>query len=240
MKNAANVDVIGIACKEFFEKGKAGDIKVKSSLKEDSVIPVSYLFRNLDEMPQIEQVALNACKGKVLEIGAGVGSHALELQNRNIDVLALDNSQGCYEVATQRGVKNFVCREFNEKIEGKFDTVLMMMNGIGVCGTIKGLEEFLERAKEMLNTCGQIIFDSCDILYMFLEEDGSVNFDLNGTYYGEVEYQMSFKKNKGNPFKWLFIDEFKMKEIAEKHAYSFEILFKEEEGMYLARLSLLK
>jgi hypothetical protein len=238
MKSATKVDVIGVACKEYVAKGKAPDIKVKSSIKEDSVIPVSYLFRSFEEMPEIEHVALAACKGKVLEIGAGVGSHALELQNKNIEVLALDNSQGCYEVAKERGVKNFICEEFNTKIEGQFDTILMMMNGIGVCGTIKGLEDFLERAKEMLTSNGQIIFDSCDILYMFLDEDGSMNFDLNGAYYGEVEYQMSFKKKVGKPFKWLFIDEYKMRLLAEKHNYSFEILFKEEEGMYLAKLSL--
>jgi hypothetical protein len=236
MKKSASVDVIGLACKEFVAKGKAADIVVQSSINEESIIPVSYLFRRYDEMPEIEHVALAACKGKVLEIGAGVGSHALALQDKNIEVLALDNSQGCYEVAVERGVKNFICQEFNEKIEVKFDTILMMMNGIGVCGTINGLEEFLERAKGMLTSNGQIIFDSCDILYMFLEEDGSIDFDLNGAYYGEVEYQMSFKKNIGVAFKWLFIDEDKMKEIAEKKGYSFEILVKEEEGMYLVRL----
>ncbi|MFZ9847985.1 MAG: class I SAM-dependent methyltransferase [Flavobacteriales bacterium] len=236
MKKSASVDVIGLACKEFVAKGQAADIVVNSSINEESIIPVSYLFRTYNEMPEIEHVALAACKGKVLEIGAGVGSHALELQNRNIEVVALDNSQGCCEVAVSRGVKNFTCQQFNDKIEGKFDTILMMMNGIGVCGTIKGLEDFLERAKGILAPNGQIIFDSCDILYMFLDEDGSINFDLNGAYYGEVEYQMSFKKNKGEAFKWLFIDEDKMKEIAEKQGYSFEILFKEEEGMYLVRL----
>ncbi len=237
MKKSASVDVIGIACKEFVAKGKAADIVVNSSINEESIIPVSYLFRTHKEMPEIEHVALAACKGKVLEIGAGVGSHALELQNKNIEVVAIDHSQGCCEVAVERGVKNFICQEFNDKIEGKFDTILMMMNGIGVCGTIEGLEEFLKRAKGLLHSNGQIIFDSCDILYMFLEEDGSVNFDLNGPYYGEVEYQMSFKKYIGEAFKWLFIDEDKMKEIAEKQGYSFEILFKEEEGMYLGRLS---
>ncbi len=238
MKKSASLDVIGIACKEFVVKGKAADIAVNSSINEESIIPVSYLFRSYNEMPEIEHVALAVCKGKVLEIGAGVGSHALELQNNNIEVVALDTSQGCYEIAIERGVKNFICQEFNDKVEGKFDTILMMMNGIGVCGTIKGLEEFLERAKVMLTSNGQIIFDSCDILYMFLEEDGSIDFDLNGAYYGEVEYQMSFKKNKGEAFKWLFIDEDKMKEIAQKQGYVFDVLFKEEDGMYLGRLSI--
>lgn len=238
MKKSASVDVIGAACKEYVAKGKAADIVVRSSINEESIIPVSYLFRKFAEMPEIEHIALAACKGKVLEIGAGVGSHALELQSRNMKVVALDNSQGCCEVAMARGVKNFICQEFRDTIEGRFDTILMMMNGIGVCGTVAGLQEFLERAKGLLNENGEIIFDSCDILYMFLEEDGSIDFDLNGSYYGEVEYQMSYKKNRGESFKWLFIDEDKMREIAENHGYHFTLLLKEDGGMYLGELKI--
>lgn len=235
---SAEIDVIGAACVEYFSKKKAVNITVESSVNEKSIIPVPYLFRDFDEMPEIEKVALLHCRGKVLEIGAGVGSHALELQNKNLQVLAVDHSPGCCEIAKARGVKEVLCEDFlNLNLKG-FDTILLMMNGIGVCGSLKGLDNFLIKAKSELAKGAQLIFDSCDILYMFLNDDGSLNFNLNGAYYGEVEYKMSYKKWKGNSFQWLFIDEGRLKEMALKHGFTFTKLFQEEEGMYLVSLGL--
>lgn len=231
-------DIIGIACKDYFATKKSNKIIVNSSIPEKSYIPVPYLFRSYKEMPELEKTALKFCKGKVLEIGGGVGSHALELQKTRLDITLLDSSSLCCEIALDRGVQKVV----NEKLENfpaqKFDTLLMLMNGIGISGTLDGLDSFLENSKKMLNKGGQIIFDSCDILYMFEDEEGAVNIDLNAKYYGEVTYTMSYKKNKGNPFPWLFISADMIKTLAAKKGFGFEILFQEEEGMYLGRLSL--
>ncbi len=232
------IDLIGTACKDYFETGKSNKIIVNSSIPEKSHIPVSYLFRSYKEMPKLEKTALKYCKGKILEIGGGVGSHALELQKMGLEITLLDSSEACCNIALKRGVKKVV----NEKLQNfsaqNFDTLLLLMNGIGICGTLEGLDLFLENSKELLHKDGQIIFDSCDILYMYEDEEGAVNIDLNAKYYGEVTYTMSYKKTKGNPFPWLFISADMMKAIAEQKGYKFEILFQEEEGMYLARLSL--
>jgi 2-polyprenyl-3-methyl-5-hydroxy-6-metoxy-1,4-benzoquinol methylase len=66
----------------------------------------------------IEQKALKLSKGKVLDIGAGAGSHSLYLQNeRNLDVTALDISPKSIEVCKLRGIKKrllkicFILRE---------------------------------------------------------------------------------------------------------------------------------
>ena len=229
-------DIIGIACEEYYATGKSAKITVNSSIPEKSHIPVPYLFRSYEEMPELEKTALRFCKGKVLEIGGGVGSHALELQRSGSDVTLLDSSGLCCEIASKRGVQKVV----HEKVENfsaqKFDTLLLLMNGIGICGTVEGLDVFLEKSKKLLNKGGQIIFDSCDILYMFENEDGSVSIDLNAKYYGEVTYTMSYKKTKGNPFPWLFISADMIKAIAERKGYQFELLFQEEEGMYLGRI----
>ncbi|MFM7021460.1 MAG: class I SAM-dependent methyltransferase [Flavobacteriales bacterium] len=231
-------DIIGTACKDYFDTGREGKITVNSSIPEKSFIPVPYLFRSRSEMPELEKMALEFCRGKVLEIGGGVGSHALELQKNGVDVTLLDSSALCCEIAMQRGIRKVI----NEKLENfsqqGFDTLLLLMNGIGVSGTLGGLESFLDKAKTMLHPGGQILFDSCDILYMFTHPDGSVDIDLNAGYYGEVEYVMSYKKLKGNPFSWLFIAEEVMENIALQKGYAFEILLREEDGMYLARLSL--
>jgi hypothetical protein len=231
-------DIIGTACKEYLATGKSSKITVNSSIPEKSYIPVSYLFRSYEEMPELEKMALKFCKGKVLEIGGGVGSHALELQKVGLDVTLLDSSESCCEIALKRGVQQVISEKLENFSAQKFDTLLLLMNGIGISGTLQGLDNFLEKSKKMLNKGGQILFDSCDILYMFENEDGSVSIDLNAKYYGEVTYVMSYKKIKGNPFPWLFISADMIKALAEKKGYNFEIIFQEEEGMYLGRLTL--
>ncbi len=236
MKSSSSPDVIGVACRDFVKHGKAADIKVQSNIPENSIIPVKYLFRSYKEMPELEHKALSFCKGKVLEIGGGVGSHSLELQNSKMDVVLLDNSKECCAIAQERGVKKVVCSDLENYFDKGFDTILMMMNGIGITGTLNGLKIFLDKARLMLNKGGQIIFDSCDILYMYLEEDGGLTIDLNGKYYGEVEYTMQYKQHKGNPFPWLFISKEVMMETAEQNGFSLEILFEEEDGMYLGKL----
>ncbi|MCX6181697.1 MAG: methyltransferase domain-containing protein [Bacteroidetes bacterium] len=231
-------DIIGAACMDYFVSQKEAKIIVTSSIPEKSHIPVSYLFRSYEEMPELEKTALKLCKGKILELGGGVGSHALELQKSGLDVTLLDSSALCCEIALKRGVAKVVHEKLENFSDHNFDTILLLMNGIGISGTLNGLDVFLEKSKKMLNQGGQIIFDSCDILYMFENEDGSVSIDLNAKYYGEVVYTMSHKKSKGNPFPWLFISADMIKAMAEQRGYKFEILYQEEEGMYLARLTL--
>ena len=60
------------------------DIKTYSSLDEEDVIPLPYLFRDFDEMPKLEQKALELAHGKVLDIGCGAGNHTLYLQPRDM------------------------------------------------------------------------------------------------------------------------------------------------------------
>jgi len=231
-------DIIGKACRDFFVTGKKSNIVVNSSIPEKSTIPVSYLFRDIGEMPELEKIALANCRGSVLEIGGGVGSHALELQKAKLSVTLLDSSLDCCAIAKERGVHAVVHEKLENFSGSAYDTILLLMNGIGICGSLKGLNLFLEKSKNMLRSGGQIIFDSCDILYMFEDAEGAVNIDMNARYYGEVSYTMSYKREKGNPFPWLFVSADIITVLAEQNGYRFELLFQEEEGMYLARLSL--
>ena len=61
---------MGAAILDYQTKGKAGKLSILSSMFEEDEMPVKHLFRNLEEMPMLEQKALSLAKGKVLDVGA--------------------------------------------------------------------------------------------------------------------------------------------------------------------------
>ncbi len=234
-----SLDIIGTACSDYLQKSnKNQKIEVWSNIAETDIIPVHYLFRPYDEMPPLEQEALKQCQGKVLDIGAGAGSHALWLQEQNFDVTALEISPGCCEVMQKRGIKNILKKDFFSLTgETRYDTLLMLMNGIGIVGTNDRLKEFFTVARKLLKPGGQILVDSSDLRYLFLEDDGSILINLNDQYYGEVEYRMSYNGQKGRRFPWLFIDDQLLEYHAEKNGFRFERIVEGEHYDYLARLT---
>lgn len=220
-------DPIGQAILDFSSNGKAEDIVVASDLCDDDFIPTSYLFRSFDEMPILEKTALEACQGKVLDIGAAAGCHALYLQSKGFDVKAIDTSKGAVDYLVSKGIAARTLNFYDLKDE-KYDTLLLLMNGIGIAGVLEGVENFLMQAKSLITETGKILIDSTDIQYLYEDEDGSVWVDLNTAYYGNFKYQMRYKEQTSEWFDWLYLDAQKFHEIATKCGFSFEILETEE------------
>lgn len=232
-------DPFGQAIQDYYTNPSQNRIiEVESNLTEDEQIPVAWLFRSEEDLPPFEQMALDLCAGKVLDLGAGSGVHALILQRRNFEVTAVDISPLAVEVMQNIGIKRAFSANLLDFESEKFDTMLLLMNGIGVVRTLEGLHRFLEKAKNYLNPKGQIICDSSDILYMFEEEDGSVLLDLNANYYGEMTYQCTYQNVTSDEFNWLYIDFLTLSDIAKQHGFSAEMLAQNEYNSYLARLAL--
>ena len=53
----------------------------------------------------------------------------------------------------------------------KFDSILLLMNGLGLAGSLQKLPDFLLHLSKYLLSGGSIIADSSDINYLFEEED---------------------------------------------------------------------
>lgn len=227
---------MGAAILDYQTKGKAGKLSILSSMFEEDEMPVKHLFRNLEEMPMLEQKALSLAKGKVLDVGAGAGCHALALQAQSIAVKAIDISPLSCEAMELRGVMNAECINlFDEHLETGFDTILLLMNGTGIAGKIENLPALFNRLKALLNKGGQILIDSSDIKYIYENEDGSFDINLNAAYYGEVDYQMVYKDVKGDSFDWLYVDFPLLKSIAESCGLHGELIAEGEHYDYLAR-----
>ena len=233
-------DPMGSAIADYFAKGKSAKLRVLSSQFEEDEIPTEQLFRTYDEMPLLEQEALQLAQGKILDCGAGSGCHALALQDMGKDVEAIDISPLSVEVMQKRGVKNAYCINlFDENYLQKFDTILMLMNGSGIIGKLENMEKFFMKMKQILRPGGVVYMDSSDLKYLFEDEDGSYVINLAGDYYGEVDFRMQYKQVKGNAFDWLYIDFQTLSLYASKFGFKAELIQEGKHYDYLAALRML-
>lgn len=231
-------DPMGRAINDYLHLGKASRLRVISSMFDDDEIPVPHLFRSYEQMPPLERIAIDNVRGKVLDVGAGAGCHSIVLKERGHEVTCIDNSPLSCEAMTERGLSDVRCLDILEdEVNDKFDTVIMLMNGTGIAGTLEKLPELLAKVAGMLNPGGSILIDSSDLKYLYENEDGSFDINLNAAYYGQVDYHMAYKKTHGLPFNWLYADPESLKAAAEKAGLIFNIVAEGEHYDYLARLS---
>ncbi|NHM08077.1 methyltransferase domain-containing protein [Flavobacterium sp. CYK-4] len=233
-------DLFGKAILDFQTGNNPEDLITETSISEADEMSVAYLFRSFDAMPKIEQKALLLAKGKVLDVGCGAGSHSLYLQNeRKLDVTAMDISANAIHACQLRGIKNAKVQNVMELQGEKFDTILLLMNGAGMCGKLKNISSFLLQLKSLLNENGQILLDSSDIIYMFDEdEDGAKYVPSDTEYYGEVVFDIEYKGEKEVPFDWMYIDYNTLRNAALANGLRCELVLEGEHYDYLAKLTI--
>ena len=231
-------DILGQALLDYYAGDQGAVIHVFSDISEREDLPVAHFFREWEQMPELEQKALNYCSGTILDLGAGAGSHSLVLQEKGFQVTACDQSDGACAVMRQRGI-NRVEQSNAFNLTGEtYDTILMLMNGIGLVQDLNGLALFFESIKCRLKPGGKIIADSSDISYMYYDEEGAINLDLNAEYHGVVTYQMEYKLGIGEQFKWLFIDFGVLQDYAQDAGFICNLLAEGENYHYLVELKL--
>lgn len=230
-------DPMGAAIADYFTHHKADKLRVFSSQFDEDEIPANQLFRPYNEMPELEQTALQMAKGSILDVGAGSGCHAIALQEMGKDVCAIDISPRSVEVMEKRGVKNVrQINLFDEHFLETFDTILMLMNGSGIIGKLENMPAFFQKMKQLLRPGGYILMDSSDLRYLFEDEDGSFLIDLAGDYYGEIDFRMQYKNIKGESFDWLYIDFQTLSLYADECGFKAELVKEGEHYDYLACL----
>ena len=238
-------DPMGAAIYDFYKHAHEGRLVVCSSQFDDDQIPVADLFRDFDQMPHVEQKALEMAQGRILDVGAGSGCHSVALTKMGKSVSAIDISPLSVEVMKERGVSASLVNFYDEAFTETFDTVLMLMNGTGIIGTLDNIPAFFDRLRSLLNPDGCVLIDSSDLSYLFEEEDGSIMIDLADDYYGQIDYQMRYEDAssselegvEGDAFDWLYLDFETLAFYAEENGFSAELLAEGDHYDYLAALS---
>lgn len=232
-------DLFGQAIYDYHFNQNPEDLITETSISEADEMPVEYLFRTYKQMPKIEQKALQLAKGKVLDAGCGAGSHAIYLQEeKKLAVTAIDISPKAIEVCKDRGIQDARVLNVLDLKGETFDTIILLMNGIGIAQQLKKISTFLTHLKSLLNPGGQILLDSSDIIYMFDEdEDGGKWIPSERDYYGEVTFTVAYKGETEIPFDWLYIDYNTLQNAAHANGLNCELVIEGENFDYLARLT---
>lgn len=230
-------DLFGKAILDYQTNNSPEDLITETNISEPDEMSVAYLFRDYSEMPTLEQKALRLSKGKVLDVGCGAGSHSLYLQNeKDLEVHAIDISPNAIESCVLRGIKNARAQHILEVENEKYDTILLLMNGTGIFGTLNETTKYLQKLKSLLNPGGQILIDSSDIIYMFDEDDdGSFLIPADG-YYGELIFTVSYKNETEESFPWLYLDYNTLQNAAHANGLNCELVKEGKHFDYLARL----
>lgn len=233
-----SMEPFGLALKEFYEGNKNTKVIFyrDDGFKEDHY--VSNYFRTEREFSPLDKRAISLCQGKILDIGAGVGPHALELQNLGFEVLAIDISSHACDIMKKRGVVSAKCASVYDLKKEKFDTILLMGRSIGFVEDLLGLKKFLKYSKILLNPSGYILLDSLDVrnttnpVHLSYHER---NRHL-GYYFGEIRLHMEYKGLLGEEFQLLFVDPQTLKNITREVGLKCEILNDEQKGDFLAKI----
>jgi SAM-dependent methyltransferase len=195
---------LGRALLDHHEGARAATLRVHSDVAEPEELPVSLFFRRGDELLPCDVAALAPCRGSVLDVGAGAGAVSLAVAARGLAVTSIDPLAEAVRVMRARGVPDPRRSTLAAFRPGRpFDTVLALMNGAGLAGTLGGLRALLRDVASLLAPGGQLLMDSTDprsirgVADPFLED---------GRYVGEVHFQMEYLGEKGPPFPYLFVD----------------------------------
>lgn len=239
-------DLFGKAILDYQTNNSPEDLITETNISEADEMSVNYLFRTYKLMPKLEQKALQLCKGKILDVGCGAGSHSLYLQEKGFDVSAIDISPYAIEACKLRGVKNAFVQNILDadtstslsmtNQTNKYDTILLLMNGTGIFGTLKETSKYLQKLKSLLTQNGQILIDSSDIIYMSdQDEDGAYEVPADG-YYGELTFTIHYKGETEDTFPWLYLDYNTLQNACHANGLNCELIQEGKHFDYLARI----
>lgn len=224
-------DAFGHALEDWFSGPTDEPLWLNNSYGDPEMMPVEIFFREEGDLTDLEKYALTLVRGKILDAGAGAGAHGLIFQDLGMEVVAVEVSEMACKIMRERGVKKVVQGDILSFSGEKFDTIWLMMNGIGLVGRLEALLPTLRHLRTLMDGNGRIILDSSDIRYLY---DNDLPEDQ---YFGEIDYQYVYKGESGEWFSWLFVDKRMLEYYAVMAGFTCEIVFENNEDQYLAVLT---
>ena len=229
----------GIALVAYSEGETDAELLIRRDDNLETPLPISHFFRAPATFSPQEMIALEQCRGHILDIGAGTGMHSRVLQKQGLTVTALDICPEAVRFMVHHDITTVIKSDIFVFKGGPFDTLLMLGHGIGMVENIEGLIRFLSHARTLIRSDGQILIESLDgrktvdPVHLAYHE---LNL-RNGRYFGQTRIRLVYHKHEGPWYGWLHIDPQSLGEHAEKTGWVCETLSELDNGEYLARLA---
>ena len=178
-----------------------------------------------DGLPELDKIAVENCAGRVLDIGAGAGSHSLAIQERGLDVTSIDMSAKAVRVMSERGCKDAKVGDVFDSYSELFDTIFIILN-IGIVQNLNGLARFLKHLETLLTDGGRLITDSIDPRNSEDKSYRKYTQDkiTKGCYLGERTLRFEYKDQVSEWFEWMHIDPETLEQYVDEADYSMKHL----------------
>ncbi|MEN8163248.1 MAG: class I SAM-dependent methyltransferase [Acidobacteriota bacterium] len=231
---------LGAALLAYHDGRHDAVLRVDSDVFDSEDVAVRLYYRpDEDALPDLDQRALDRCAGRILDIGAGAGRHALDLQCRGLEVTALDVSADAVRVMQDRGISDVRQGDIYTSDPGSYDTILLLMNGIGLAGSHEGLQQLFGSFRRLLRPGGRVIFDAAGLDAAVHKDEFEELSDMaiGRPQLGEVFFRLTFDDLEGSWYPWLFPTSTMMAEAARDAGFECTIIGRGARGAFLVELT---
>jgi len=225
------------ALRDFWNGHQQNPLRIIRSDGHSEVIAVDRFFSK--DLGEGDRLALDHCVGTVLDVGAGAGRHSLFLQYLGHEVHAIDVCpELALDVLPERGIHSVEHADiYSYSTKKSFDTILLLGHGLGLAGSLAGLEVLLDRCASLLKPKGTIIADSLDVLKT--EEQVHIDYQKKlvkaGHYRGEIKLHLEYGDLVGVEFGWLSIDIETLASVIS--GWDIELIWGDEAGNYFVQIT---
>jgi SAM-dependent methyltransferase len=240
-RRVSPAEPLAVALLDHHRDGRPRRVK---ALRADGVefeIETEEYFTLEGELAELDRQALALARGRVLDVGAGAGRHALALQAKGCEVVAIDVSPTCVALCRERGVRDAreldvmtlaggACEDIAEAL-GRFDTIFFGMQTLGVAGGVVPLGRLLAGLRRLLLPGGAVIADSSELRVAWEGDEA----DRSPTR-GEIVLSTRYRGLRGEPFPWLYLAAEDLAAIAREAGFEIETSGRVSSGEYLALL----
>ena len=213
--------------------------------RDDGLIMASrfglgYYLAPYGKWPLRQRRALRLARGRVLDVGAGAGRVALHLQQKGYEVVAIDSSPGAVEVCRRRGVRDARLLRLEEVdgALGRFDTVVMYGNNLGLLSSRAKGRRLLRRLHGITTERGRILGEILD------PYPGAAPIHLayhqrnrkRGRMSGQIRIRIRYRDLATPWFDYLFLSRPELEELVEGTGWLVARTIDAEGPLYVAVL----
>lgn len=225
-------DAFGFALLDRLEGGSGTHvIERDDGYKEETSADVYFL--DLEEWEEFhvvtatDRAAVEMVSGRILDVGAGAGRHALVLQQLGHEVVALDVSPGAIEVCRERGVEQTFLGTTHELAETNpepFDAAILLGHNLALLGSPEASGLFLDSLRSLLKPDGVVVGNTLDVY----RTDNPIHLAFHqanrnrGRLPGQLTLRVTFEDVVGDWFDYLFVAPEELTELVEGAGWRIE------------------